>query len=163
MSLSNFDIMDIAKFYKIKLNDVTMKDLLHYDLPKDGFYVINLDSSANGGTHWTALVIRNKDIFYFDSFGCLPTNETIAFFSKRNKHYGYSDPQIQDLNSDYCGFFCLALFLYINNHKNQSIFDASNDFIELFAPNTKYNDVLLENYFLGLGKMPLILKKKMNL
>ena len=36
---------------------------------KDGAYVINLDDSADVGTHWIALFCNRSKIFYFDSFG----------------------------------------------------------------------------------------------
>ena len=37
-------------------------------LPKNGSYILNLDSAENDGTHWVAVYNRE----YFDSYGLAP-------------------------------------------------------------------------------------------
>ena len=40
------------------------------------FYVINLDTSKNDGTHWTACCSHPLKSHYFDSFGFVPPLES---------------------------------------------------------------------------------------
>ena len=57
--LSNFDIEEIAHFYKIDIV-VVMKDEFIKIKPISGNYIINLESSKDGnGTHWMALRIED--------------------------------------------------------------------------------------------------------
>ena len=41
--------------------------------PKEGYYIINLDSEDNQGTHWclTQITPKNEPNLYFDPFGFL--------------------------------------------------------------------------------------------
>lgn len=41
--------------------------------------VLNLDSSDNPGTHWTAWRVAPKAILYFDSYGCPPPKEFVTY------------------------------------------------------------------------------------
>ena len=73
--ISNYDLQDMALFYKIDLV-VVMKDELVKIKPLSGNYIINLESSQDGnGTHWMGLKIENLDCVYFDSYGYLPPQE----------------------------------------------------------------------------------------
>ena len=77
--LSNFDIEEIALFYKIDIV-VIIKDELPKIKPISGNYIINIESSKDGnGTHWMALKIEDFDCVYCDSYGHLPPKEIIAF------------------------------------------------------------------------------------
>jgi hypothetical protein len=68
--LNNFELDEIAQNYGMNLNAVIMKNELKNLPVKNGNHIINLQSSSDGGgTHWVALNIQDKDIFYFDSFG----------------------------------------------------------------------------------------------
>ena len=70
--LSNFDIKDICDFLELPLVAITMKDKLP---PKKnapiGYYIINMESSTDGGSgsHWVCLCNIPDRRFYFDSFG----------------------------------------------------------------------------------------------
>jgi hypothetical protein len=79
--LSNFDLEGLSEHYGFPLNSVVMKDeLKSLKPPKNGNYIVNLESSTNGnGSHWLALLIRDKKCFYCDSFGVLPPQEIITF------------------------------------------------------------------------------------
>eukprot|EP01036_Dinobryon_divergens_P034223 gene34223-44209_t len=70
MSISNVELENIAKFYRLKLNGIVMKDELEGMEPENGGYIVNLQSSSQGnGTHWCGLFIRGNNACYFDSFG----------------------------------------------------------------------------------------------
>ena len=36
-------------------------------------FVYNLSNVNTNGSHWTALFINNNDIYYFDSYGDMPS------------------------------------------------------------------------------------------
>jgi len=142
MFLTNFEIIDICKFYKVPLIGVFMKDELNF-IKRDGYYVINLDSSVNNGSHWVCLVVKGNDNFYFDSFGCVCPTEVLNFI---NSKYAFNNWICQDLKSSNCGFFCIGLLIYLKKDK-QSIFKSANDYINMFYDETKINDTVLQNFF----------------
>ena len=61
---------EISEYYKNepKFNGVYSRNNLPKTIKK-GAYVINLDEYENIGTHWIALFVKPKYVFYFDSFG----------------------------------------------------------------------------------------------
>jgi hypothetical protein len=48
-----------------------MRDQVPQTAFEDGNYVLNLDDSTSGGTHWIGFVVNTakKSIYYFDSYG----------------------------------------------------------------------------------------------
>jgi len=125
-----------------------MKDQLPVKI-KDGNYIINLQSSTQGdGTHWTALIIRNDTALYFDSFGAPPSTEIIDFVKKRKRiHLAFNNEIIQDLKSSNCGYYCLALILYVKHHGSIPLVQSAEDFTRLFMDDTKKNDAILREFF----------------
>ena len=103
--ISNYDLEDMAHFYKIDIV-VVMKDELIKIKPISGNYIINLESSKDGnGTHWMGLKIENFDCVYFDSYGYLPPQEIINFCKRiHNSHLAYNTKEIQNLSTTTCGF-----------------------------------------------------------
>jgi len=154
MFLTNFEIISICKSYGIPLVGCFMKD----EMPKlrhDGNYIINLDSSNHGGSHWTCLVIHGKDSISFDSFGCVPPTEVEKFIHGK---YGFNNWIIQDLKSTNCGFFCIGLFLYLKQHDG-NIFAIANNYVNLFQEDTKKSDSILKKYFSKQIKNNIVTKK----
>ena len=144
--LTNFDLEKICKESHIQLNGVYMKD----QLPKtvqNGNYIINLQSSnggKNSGTHWTALIIHDQNAFFYDSFGAAPSKE-IRLFIKRRKgcHLGFNNWIIQDIHSESCGWYCLALLKNIQHSGKKDLYQAANDFLNEYVNDTKQNDLIL--------------------
>ena len=99
--LNNYDLTDICSNLEIPLNLVCMKNELPLKL-KEGFYIINLDSAPNSGTHWLNLVIRDKDALFFDSFGCIPATEIIDAVKKSKLHLYFNNWVIQNIESELC-------------------------------------------------------------
>jgi hypothetical protein len=120
-------------------------------LPSDpviGNYIINMGGVKQGGTHWVALCIdQHKNIFYFDSFGCLPPEDVLDFIRLFKRGYGYNIREIQDINSELCGYFCLGLLKTIHSGKVGSLYDKAEEFTDLFDNNTAKNDGILRNFF----------------
>jgi hypothetical protein len=128
-----------------------MKSLKH---SKNGNYIINLQSSSQGnGTHWLCLAIRDKKCFYCDNFGVLPPQEVISFCKRIPKSsLGYNGFGFQHIKSETCGFYAVGLLIHIQNNPNMDLYDASNEFINMFAYDTLKNNGILKAYFRSLPK-----------
>ena len=150
--LNNFEIEEIANQYGMDLNAVVMKDELKKLPAKNGNYIINLQSSTQGnGSHWIALCIEDKDIFYFDSFGIICPSE-ITTFCKRipNSTLAYNDLQIQHIDAQTCGWFCIIFLLHLNRSK-KDIYKSASEFIGRFSYDAIDNNKILKKYFKGLS------------
>jgi hypothetical protein len=146
-SLSNYEIEEVANHYHIPLIDCCMKNELPSKI-RDGYYVINLETSTQGdGTHWTALIVQPHIAVFVNSFGAPPSTEIIDFVKKRKGiRMAFNNEIIQDLNSDNCGFFCLYLGWFIEHHKG-GLVKTVDDFTRLFSEDTKRNDGILRQLF----------------
>ena len=64
-----------------------------------------------GGSHWTCFIVEiNDKSFYFDSFGGTPDNLLLNQLSEPILYHNY---KIQDINSNFCGSYCLYFFFSI--------------------------------------------------
>lgn len=90
-----------------------MRDTIPQKIWKNECGIVNLDSSTGPGTHWTAYVKHNNNIFYFDSYGNLrPPKELIKYFhTDSNNVIQYNHHIFQKFNSYNCGQLCLK-FIY---------------------------------------------------
>lgn len=93
-----------------------MRDNLPSSCLKNESVVINLDGISGPGTHWVAYLKKDKDVYYFDSFGNLPPPlELIQYLGSDIKiHYNYK--KFQNYGTVNCGQLCLK-FLYDMNNK----------------------------------------------
>ena len=66
-------------------------------------------------THWTCFIVKDKKIFYFDSFGGQPDEFLPNQLPKPILYHNY---KIQDINSKLCGSFCLYFFYLIERRKH---------------------------------------------
>jgi hypothetical protein len=114
--LSNIDLNYLSKLFKIPLINILSRDLFKQAVPKLGSYIVNLDHSSGGGTHWTAFIITKDLAIYYDSFGA-PLPEAVLKFIKRYNNKNkiiYSSDQIQHKDSVYCGYFCVYWLYFFN-------------------------------------------------
>jgi hypothetical protein len=139
-SLSDFDITNICNKLKLPLDNILMRDEITKKLKDVGFYIINLDTSNHDGTHWTACFCHPLKSFYFDSYGFLPPLE----LEQKIKPYTYNDKDIQDWNSEACGWFCIAFIKFLCDKNDKET--AYKEFLKLFSSNTKENDKKLKEY-----------------
>lgn len=90
-------------------------------------YVINIDRAADHkssdreiGTHWIAVDNRSpNDVIMFDPFGMPPDDRILAWMKTARsegktrlgmrKSIVYNTEQVQDADSECCGWFCLYL------------------------------------------------------
>jgi len=146
--LSNIEIEEIAGDLKLPIVGVFSKD----KLPEKryiGSYYINLQNEDDGGgTHWVFFrLFPNHKAVYFDSFG-LPMPEDVKQFLKPFSPIPYSNRQIQDVKSQYCGWFCIACDYYFqyDAKKREDIEDQFDDFLNIFSFNQSTNDRILKEY-----------------
>ena len=66
--------------------------------------ILNLDSSSSDGTHWVRWFKKDKDKFYFDSFGVQSSNELIAYLKSP---IFYNRERVQQNGEVFCGNLCL--------------------------------------------------------
>lgn len=143
--LSNYDIIELADEMNINLIGVFAKDKLNNVPVQNGGYVINLDNSTGGGTHWVGFYIDGNDAIYFDSFGSVPPLSVERFC--RNKKFIHSDFIIQNLNQEACGYYQLAFLHYMTYSKHKNSRYKLNNFIKPFdLDDTTQNDNILQNY-----------------
>ena len=134
--LSNFDIEEIAPLFEINLMCCCdYHDILNYPL-LDGSYILNL-----GNMHWTCLFVKNKEGFYFDSYGQIYPREIKLFC----RNIIYSDDTIQSLNSVACGYYCLFFLYWMTNKYKYNFSYTFNKFRALFNDNENKNDKILQS------------------
>lgn len=146
MTLSNFQLVDIAKDKKITfpIMNILCKDQLTIPCikqKKKKNFIVNLaNSTDNEGTHWVVLVIHGRNAFYFDSFGGPPPIEVLSICKSLSCKLAYQQFVIQDMNSTNCGFYSIAYILAV---QKGDIYDTSDCFIDNFVEDTPSNDVVL--------------------
>lgn len=141
--LTNIDLEDITLLMNIPLIAVVSKDKLKGKL-KNGRYILNLEDSHQGGSHWVAFVKEDNNIFYFDSFAGYPVQPLVDVCTKNKYHIEFNITQIQDMSSILCGWYCVAFFKYLEiNKNNNSTLKNCSDFVDMFKHDTKKNDQIL--------------------
>ena len=161
--LTNYDLEELCEFYDVPLRGIYMKDMLPKQV-QNGNFIINLESSMGGknnGTHWTCLIVNNKNTMFYDPYGAPPSIEIRDFVKRRkNAHLGFSNWVIQDLKSENCGYFVLSFLIYLSpkkHTKHTNIYIESNRYLNKFVDDTKNNDEILKSSFRVLKKShPLI-------
>ena len=157
--LSNLQLHDLAKYYEVPLAGIYLRDQLPAKGPSPGLSIVNLDDSKPDfpyGTHWTALWCDGSESIYFDSFGCLPCPE-VQKWSKRKSKGGlhYNAWICQSLNTECCGWYCLAFGLFISREDaGEPLVTCVNRFVNLFENNTSRNESRLFQYIKSVKPIP---------
>ena len=149
--LNNFELEEMSNHYGFDLTVLMKDELIDYE-PKNGNYIINLESSTSGdGTHWLSIFVRGKKCFYQDSFGIIPPKEVIAFCKRiSNSHLAYNEIQMQNISAETCGFYALGLLIHLNRTKKKDIFRSAGEYINQFSYDTTKNNKILQSYFRNL-------------
>ena len=98
------------------MNEPQLQKFHNYPIyPKDskiysdkGF--INKDNGSQCATQGTCFIVTDEKSFYFDSFGGQPDKFQLNQLPKPIIYHKY---KIQDLNSSFCGSYCLYFFYLI--------------------------------------------------
>jgi hypothetical protein len=77
-----------------------------------------------------------------------PPEKVYQFLEKKYGKVYFSKMEIQDMDSTFCGYFCLAFLKFVKERRGTLIQKLQN-FQKLFKENTKQNDGVLEKFFLS--------------
>jgi hypothetical protein len=145
-TLTNFDLMDMAKQLGISLVMCCMKDEINLNNLKNGNYIMNLQNHDQGGSHWCAFIKKGKTIYYFDPFGEPCPEHEYELFKQQHDTFHYNKTQIQDIKSKYCGWFSIG-FLLAMKKENGSLLNRINKYVGMFnLKNLKQNDKIVKQY-----------------
>ena len=167
MSLTDYQIRDLAKRMSIPLEDVVFKDELEAPLEYNKAYIINIEDSVdenghpNDGTHWTYLQCNKYpngkiESIYFDPYGAPPPESVKKAVKETTKQNGlpYTEVDVQSLMNNACGYYCLALGHFINasQYRSNHLYTDVNDFLSLFddlnkSVDFKKNEYILKHFF----------------
>ena len=62
----------------------------------------------------------------------------------KNKPFLYNDKDIQDFNSEACGYYCLAFIKFLHDKNDKEL--AFKEFLKMFGKKTIENDNVLKKY-----------------
>lgn len=97
-----------------------MRDALPLKPYKRECGIVNLDNEIGPGTHWVAYIKKNKNIWYYDSFGDLkPPLELVRYFGGKDAHIKYNYEKYQNFNTPICGHLCLDFLINNSSRLNQ--------------------------------------------
>ena len=143
--VSNIYLNNLGKYLNNYQGTFSCDNIKKNNLNMDNAtYIINLSKLTEKGSHLIAIQTnsKNKKVVYFDSFGLPCSNKDIlTFIYDINNKYEYNSHQVQHLDSNYCGIYCLAFVMYFE--KNNSL----KNFIKMFnSYNLLENDKIVVNY-----------------
>lgn len=167
MSLSDSQIISLAKKMSIPLADVCFKDELEEPLKYNSAYIINIEDShdeqgnPNDGTHWVYLQVNKypndkTESFYFDPYGQPPPENVKRVVKATTGKVGlpYSKVDIQSLMNNACGFYCLAIGHFINasQFRSNNLYNDVATFLSMFddlneSVDFKKNEYILKHFF----------------
>ena len=144
-TISNIKIKEICKKLNVPLIDVLMKDQFHKGLPI-GLYVLNLNNSDQGGSHWTSLIkLKGGKYLYCDSFGAPPPQTVLNSLDISPGKLMFNDQQIQHLNATNCGYYCILFLYYYTIYKTPS--KTITNYLKHFTTDEAENDKVLRDIF----------------
>lgn len=147
--LTNIDLNNMCNALDIPLKAILMKNEVKRGMP-DGCYIINLDDSTGGGTHWTGYLQKNKEVCYFDSYGVYPPQDLFEIFQDENTEITSNPYDIQDYNSILCGYYVVGLFLHWKHKGINDIEECTVNYIKQFdLKQTKKNDAKIKKYIMN--------------
>jgi hypothetical protein len=148
--ITNFQLETRASKLKVPLIGVYNKDTLPYKY-QDGGYIVNLQDATDEkgkdlpGTHWTAFYCEGKSAAYFDSFG-FPGPVQVKNYLRRFGNVPENTRQIQNVQSEICGYYCLYFIWFMFTHKKIKFQQRYQIFLSKFRSNPQQNQKLLEKY-----------------
>ena len=170
MSLTNFQLIELAKKMGTPLERVCFKDELKDEpLKYNRGYIVNLENSVNemgkdnDGSHYVAFYVKRSvngkiEPIAFDSYGVAPTQEIMDYING-GKATPYNKVDIQSICGEMCGWFCLAFLYYISSYPKRchSLYNDADHFCDLFedlnkSSDWKYNEYVLKCFFRSSNK-----------
>ena len=102
------------------MNESQLQEIYNYNIYPRDFKIYsdkgfdNIDDGSQGGTHWTCFIVKDNTSYYFDSFGGLPHKFLLNQLPKPIIYHNY---KIHDINSKFCGSYCLYFFYLVERMK----------------------------------------------
>lgn len=88
---------------------------------EEGYYIVNLDTSRQPGSHWTALAVRGPVIYYFDSFARRQSS-TLKMTDPNHIIVSESNPDtLQKENEENCGQRSLAWLMLFDTSPEMAL------------------------------------------
>lgn len=82
--------------------------------------IINSDTAASGGKHWTAIYCLRNQCWFFDPFGLAPDTRIVKWAKgNSNRPFHYNTLQKQDIEDTDCGRRCYSFLIKMHNAKNK--------------------------------------------
>lgn len=101
-------------------------------------FVANVDPQGEPGSHWCAFYFtQDQKGEFFDSYGLKPDDYSQAFqdfITKNSVDWIYNQRDLQSLDSNVCGHYCL--YYLLNRCRNISM----KAIVDRFSPSKKIND-----------------------
>ena len=112
-SLTNTELENYVKKFKMRnFRRCFMRDQLKNVKPMNKECgILNLNLSAEPGSHWVCWYKNNKEKYYFNSFGLPPPDELIDYLKRPIL---YSTFQLQGIMDENCGKWCLKILKQLN-------------------------------------------------
>lgn len=146
MSYTNHQLLEIAETFDIFNLNVVMNDELEHYKFKTGYYIVNLENSDDAGSHWICLIVEKGKCIYWDSYGCLPSQQ-VEKWMKQSKHpYMFNNKIVQALKSVDCGLYSLGVIIYVIM-TDYPLYEAVDKYTDLFSHDVKQNDKIINNLF----------------
>jgi hypothetical protein len=148
---SNVYLGKKAKKLGIDIEQIVNRDGLV--ITGGGLYIVNLAPSyEEGGTHWTALYVDQKDrwAMYYDSLGVVPPLDVIRAVEtyKRGMPLYYNTQQVQSFVQGYCGQHTLWFGYYLDKiNRSRDPVKIISGFLKGFNAEdlTKNDDIVRAN------------------
>lgn len=152
---TNIQLEHMASRYGVPNFKCIMNDEINEErvIPQEANWILNLEDSNTNGSHWVALLVRNDEKAYIDSFGCVPSMQVTAFLHKSPSKYMWNNKIIQNLASVQCGLFSLGAMIYAHHHRNMPLHECVDDYCDLFSDDTKKNDKIIKSFFQKLNSL----------
>lgn len=127
------DTLIRKNFGGVFASDCLPKPKTHYSS-----FIVNLDPHTSPGSHWIAVHFRQKEGYYFDSYGLPPSDKNILKFIKNNADIiVYNKHCFQDDSTTTCGYFCLYFLFRRVRHLNID---------DLSKTNKKRNETFIKTF-----------------
>lgn len=96
--------------------------LPNYNIPTTFSLVCNLSPLGEPGSHFVTVISQKECVLYVDSLGftCV-TPQISQFLHHLKKPVLYNTLQIQDFESNFCGFYCILFCLFYDKPRLLSL------------------------------------------
>jgi len=114
--------------------------------------VMNCDSHNGPGSHWTGWFVTKTTIFFFDSMGRSPRDQTLPrdfglFLKNKSKKVVYNHKIVEGIFSTTCGHFSIYVLFRLCKGDNWT------NIMNSFNADTKVNDRKVRQFVCRLRKM----------